>query len=111
MCSVGKNTESLCFKNRLDKLYKYRIDYFAVSLNVNYFCHTLVFALVLCKIFVKRWNIKLTLLGILGVLHLGHALQALGNLMETTHAAVQLQTGLLAGLVKEVLTDGPAGVI
>lgn len=56
-------------------------------------------------------GVKLTLLRILGVLHLGHALQALGNLVEATYAAVQLQAGLLAGLIEEILADGPAGVV
>lgn len=55
--------------------------------------------------------VKLTLLRILGMLHLGHALQALGDLMEAAHTAVQLQAGLLAGPIEKVHADGPAGVV
>lgn len=43
--------------------------------------------------------------------HLGHALQAFGNLMEATFAAVQFQTRLLARLVKDILTDGSTSII
>lgn len=59
----------------------------------------------------SRSSIQLTLLRILSVLHVGHALQTFRDLMEATFAAVQLQIGLLAGLVEEILADGPAGVI
>lgn len=45
------------------------------------------------------------------MLHLSYALQALGNLMEATLAAVQLQVRLLAGLVKNILADSPARII
>lgn len=43
--------------------------------------------------------------------HFGHALQALGDLMEAAHAAVQFQAGLLADFVEKVLTDGPTSVV
>lgn len=43
--------------------------------------------------------------------HLGYALQAFGNLMEATLAAVQLQAGLLAGFVKDILADSPARIV
>lgn len=43
--------------------------------------------------------------------HLGHALQAFGNLMEATLAAIQFQTRLLARLVKDILANESASVI
>lgn len=43
--------------------------------------------------------------------HLGYALQALGNLMEATLAAVQFQAGLLAGFVKDILADSSARIV
>jgi len=48
---------------------------------------------------------------VFGVLHLGHALQAFGYLMKAALAAVQLQIGLLARLVEEILADEPASVV
>lgn len=45
------------------------------------------------------------------MLHLDHALQALGDLMEAALAAIQLQNGQFAGLVEEILADDPASVI
>jgi len=51
------------------------------------------------------------LLRILGMLHLGYALQTLGNLMKATLAAVQLQVRLLARLVKNILANNPARII
>jgi len=56
-------------------------------------------------------NCRLTLFRIFGVLHLGHALQAFRYLMEAALTAVQLQIGLLAGLVEEILADEPASVV
>jgi len=54
---------------------------------------------------------ELTLLRIIGVLHLGYALQTLGNLMKATLATVQLQVRLLARLVKNILANSPARII
>lgn len=45
------------------------------------------------------------------MLHFGHTLQAFGDLMEAALAAVQFQTGLLAGLVEEIFADEPTSVV
>lgn len=63
------------------------------------------------KLICKYVLIQLTLLRIFGMFHLGYALQAFGNLMEATLAAVQFQARLLAWLVKNILADGPASII
>lgn len=45
------------------------------------------------------------------MLHFGHALQAFGDLMEATLAAIQLQVRLFSRFVKDILADSPARII
>lgn len=45
------------------------------------------------------------------VFNFGHTLQTFGNLMEASLAAVQFQTGLFAGLIKDILAYSSASVV